>query len=413
MKDFTFRLAPLSLMIMGLICFSSIAIASANADNSSPTLENARVTPENGPWGSTFTYEVTYTDNENNMPATGYPKVYIDGSLENMVENDPTDNDVTDGKVYQYNWTTVRENVGIHSFYCYVETSTGENARNPATDNYEGPTVEKLSVSLSGQVDNPAPAAGETVTFSGYLKIEENLGIAGENIIICKLLLDDNIIENSATTDENGYFTLSLDAPDSGTFCYRVRFLGDNYYEASESSNLYINTLDKPLVFGVYAVVLLALVVGVMFLLSRGIARAHYLMPVLLGFFLGFFLMLIGAAEIAILAAGGITGYLFARKAREWTKHLRIGCMTGLLFLLAIGLIFVYFITLPPEVLGLRYSITQAEMFTVLFEWTIFSLVYYLLLVGIGAVLGGMLRKLLKREEQKPPSGSGVGQVAG
>ena len=413
------KLTLLGPMIIGLACLSSVSGADASASKG-PTLEGAQVAPENGPWGSIFTYEVIYTDNENNMPAAGYPKIYIDGSPENMVGKDPTDNDVTDGKVYKYDWATAKENVGIHSFYCYVETTTGENARDPATGIYEGPRVIKQYVFLSCEVDNPEPATGESVTFSGYLRtIEENRGVAGEGLILYKLLLDDNVSENTTTTRENGYFTLSLDVLSPGIFVYKARFLGDNYYEASESPHLYVNTLDKPLVFGVYAVILLAVVGVMMFLFSRGIARSHYLEPVLLGFGLGFFLMFILAGVgivvgfLGFLAAGGIAGYLFARETPKWTKHLRIGCMTGFLFLLVVGLISVaYFLTWSPDVLRLKYSVTQMEVFGILLSDIIFSSVNFSLLVGIGAVLGGMLRKLLKPAEQKP-IGSGELPAAG
>jgi hypothetical protein len=53
------------------------------------------------------------------------------------------------------------------------------------------------------------------------------------------------------------------------------------------------------------------------------------------------------------------------------------------------------------------------EIFTILFNWAIFSLVYYSLLVGMGAVVGGMLRKILKPGEQKLPSGSGEATSSG
>jgi len=327
MNKLTSKLALIVLIVIGLVHFSSFAVASADAGAlGGPTLEGAKVSLEKGPGGSIFTYEVIYTDN--------------------MVEN----------------W----------------------------------------SVSLSWEVDNPEPAAGETITFSGYLRTsEENLGLAGKGLTLYKLLLDDNIEVSSSTTDENGYFTLLLDAPSSGIFCYRARFPGDNYYEMAESSKLYVNTLNKPLVFGVYAVGLFALVGVVMFLLSKGIAMAHYLKPVLLGFVLGFLLMQFGAGFIGLLAAGGIAGYLFARETPKWTKHLRIGCMTGFIFQLVVGLIIAYFLTWAPDALGLDYSVTQTEVYEILFSETISSLVNYVMMVGIGAVLGGMLRKLLKPGEQR------------
>jgi len=415
MKDSIYRLALISLIIVGLACFSSVASASTvSSASGSPTLENAGVTPENGPWSSTFTFTVTYIDSNGSKPASGYPKLYLDNTEMVMVENDPADNNVTDGKVYIENWTPVKENIGSHNFYFYVENASGENARTPATGTYEGPWVNH-PMSLSCEVDNPEPAAGETITFSGYLRTaDDNSGRAEENIILYKIFLDNDTGVGSATTNENGYFTLSLEAPGPEISCYKALFPGDNYYDTSESFILYSSTLNKSLVFGGYVGILIPLVGVAIFLLCRGIAKTDYLMPVLIGFVLGFFLLLIGAAELSFLAAGAITGYLFAKKAPGWTKHFRIGCITGLLFLLTLGLISVYsIVALSPEALGVIYSVTQMEIFTSLFTSTIFSLVYYSLLVGMGAVVGGMLRKILKPGEQKPPSGSGEATSSG
>jgi hypothetical protein len=281
---------------------------------------------------------------------------------------------------------------------------------------YDGLTLEKSfaapenenrrATSLSCYANNLEPAVGENVIFSGYLRDNDNSPIAGENITLYKLLLENDISLGSVTTDENGYFTLSLETPDRGIFCYMARFPGNDDYENS-ASTVYLSNIDKPLIFWSYTGILMAVVGVGIFLLRMGIPKAHYLMPVLIGFTLGFLLIFIGAGMLSILAGGAITGYLFAKNAPEWTKHLRIGCITGLIFLLALGLIFVYYIIAFPPELVVLYSITQAGIFASLFDSTIFSLLYYLLFVGMGAVVGGMLRKLLKPGEQKPPTGSG------
>jgi hypothetical protein len=384
----------------------------AYADDNFPTLAGGKVTPENGVWGSTFVFEITYTNPDNIRPAENYPRVYIDGETRGrpMVENDPADNDVTDGKAYKYDWETAKENVGSHNFYFYVETPTGENA---ATDTDNGPLVNRPAVSLSCEVDNPEPVIGKNVTFSGSLKTtEENLALAGKNITIYKLLLNDNTNVGSATTDENGHFTFAIEAPGPGIFCYIALFSGDNYYETSESSIAYVNTLNKSMVFGAYAVILLVLVGVMMILFSWRIPRAQYLKPVLLGFTLGFLLLLLGAGFIGILAGGAIAGYLFARENPKWTKHLRIGCMTGFLFLLGTELIISFFLIWSPNVLGLPYSLIQTDVFELLFSDIVFSSVYYVLWVAIGAMLGGMLRKLLKPAEQKPVTVAGPATTA-
>lgn len=400
-----------------LLMFFSIyimAIARVGGANGYPTLAGGKVTPENGAWGSTFTFEVVYRDPNNIKPAENYPKIYIDGEVQGriMAEKDPTDNDVTDNKTYKYDWATEKENVGPHSFYFYVETSTGENTRDPSTGAYDGPLVGKHSdVFLICEVDNPEPVAGETITFSGRMETtEENL--AGENIILYELLLDGGDNVGSTTTDENGYFTLTLSAPGQGIFCYGARFPGDDYYEASQSSILYVNTLDKPLVFGVYAVIILALVGVLIVLSSWGVPRAHYLRPVLFGFAVGFFLLLIGAGFIGVLAAGAIVGYMSVRENPRWTKYLRISFMASFLLLLAVELIITYFLIWFPGAVGLSYSVIQADVYGVLFTETISSLVYYTLWVAIGAMLGAMLRKPLKPAEQKPTTVAGPATTA-
>lgn len=284
------------------------------------------------------------------------------------------------------------------------------------TSAYASPTLEKplaapenrRTALLSCDVNNPEPAVGENVIFSGYLRDNnDNSPIAGENISLYKRLLENDVSLGTATTDENGYFTLSLEVPEQGIFCYIAWFPGNDDYENSISPDVYLSNIDKPLIFWSYAGILMAVVGVGIFLLRIGISKAHYLVPVLIGFTLGFLLIFIGAGMLSMLAGGAITGYLFAKNAPEWTKHLRVGCITGLIFLLALGLIFVYYIVAFPPELVVLYSITQAGIFASLFNSTIFSLVYYLLFVGMGAVVGGMLRKLLKPGEQKPSAGGG------
>jgi hypothetical protein len=280
-------------------------------------------------------------------------------------------------------------------------------------ENAEETAENRHPTYLSCEVDNPEPALGDTITFSGYLRTaDDNLGRAGENITICLLLYEENLSLGSTTTDENGYFTLSLGVPGQGIYCYRAQFAGNENYENSESNDVYSITLDKSMIFGGYAGVLIAMIGVAVFFLRRGIAMAHYMMPVLMGFAFGFLLLLVGAGLLGILAAGLITGYLFAKNAPEWTKHARIGCVTGLFFLLAMGLISAYsIIPLSPEDLatysGTVYSVTQGEIFTELFISTVIALAYFSVFLGFGAVLGGMLRKILKREWQKPSIGSG------
>ena len=374
-----------------LSLFSVLTYAYADETSNPPTLAGGRVIPENGAWGSVFTFEVIYTDNENNLPAAGYPRLCIDNETIELAERDSADVDVTDGKVYEYPWTPAKENVGTHKFYFYAEDS-----RDPPTGEYAGPTVTERLTFLTWEVVNPEPAIGESVTFSGCLRTgDDNLGVVGENLVLVELLFENDFSVGSSITDENGNFVFSLDAPSPGIHVYRIRFFGDNYYGTSESSRLYVSTLDEPLILGIVATVLLVVVGFLMFLLSRGMMKARYLKPVLLGSLLGIFLNFVGAGFLSFFAAGSVAGYLFAKETPGWTKHLRVGCMTGLLILPVLGIIFIYLIIEHPEHF-LACSVTQADMLTFFLYQTTYSILLFCLLAGLAATIGGVLRRGLR-----------------
>ncbi|MDI6881171.1 MAG: DNRLRE domain-containing protein [Desulfitobacteriaceae bacterium] len=142
------------------------------AYNVPPTLSSGSVIPATGEWGTSFTYEVTYTDADGDLPLT-YPRLFIDGETAGriMTEKDPADTTVTDGKVYKYVLETTSENIGIHNFYFRVEDAVhGFSARYPPTGGQDGPTISKRSVTLTCSVDDETPELGQLITFSGYLK---------------------------------------------------------------------------------------------------------------------------------------------------------------------------------------------------------------------------------------------------
>jgi len=384
---------------MGIFLLLSLLISSprayAEVEDNFPRLTGGEVTPDSDVWGSTFTFEVTYTDNDNGLPAAGWPKLSIDNETpgRTMSEVNPADNDTTDGKVYREYWTPAGDDVGTHDFYFYAD-----NARDPTTGIYSGPTVGKKPTSLVCEVDNPEPASGENVTFSGRLTSDDNRGVPDENLVLYKVLYGDDVRVDSVVTDENGYFSLSIAAPSPGVFFYRIEFSGDDYYEESGPSRLYVNTLNESLIFGVSAVVLLAATL-LIFLLSRRMVRAHYLKPVLLGFIVGFFLSFFMLAAFIVLAlAGGIAGYLSAKKIRGWTRHLRVGCMTGLLFVLMSG--FSFIITIESSETFFMYSMSQSYLLASL----LVQVLFYASLTGLAAVIGGMLRGEPRSQEAEETS---------
>lgn len=202
---------------------------------SPPTLSGS-VSPSSGAWGTTFTYEVTYTDADGDLPAVGYPKVYIDGSAKEMAEKDATDNDVTDGKVYKYEWATTEENIGAHNFYFFAKDTHALSARDPVTGTHSDPTVTKQSTSLTCDVDNPAPVLGQEISFSGYLKDQGAVGLSGKTVYLYKGGSSTGL---TAITEASGYYSILTTASSTpGTNNYSTRFAGDELYFSSESPSV-------------------------------------------------------------------------------------------------------------------------------------------------------------------------------
>lgn len=119
-------------------------------DNYFPYLENASVSPIDGTTGTTFHYNITFYDLDNDTAE--YVNVSIDGTQYMMSEVDASDINTTNGKNYTYTTTL---SVGVHnySFVC----SDG-NATN-STILYTGPTVIEAHAPV---VSNPSPANEST-----------------------------------------------------------------------------------------------------------------------------------------------------------------------------------------------------------------------------------------------------------
>lgn len=397
------------------LLFFTVSTANAEDTGNSPSLSEGRVVPESGAWGSTFVYEVVYKDLDNNiMPANGYPQVYIDGENVGrpMEENDPADNDVIDGKLYRYEWTPAEENIDNHSFYFYVENPLGENARDPLDNVYSGPEVTKVtkkSVVIDNfKVDIYDPNPGEIIIFSGYLRTD-NVGVSGKRVDLSE---DDNTVKSN-NTDENGYFSISIEAPGSGSYGYIASFAGDNHYERSQSYMEPVITFGALTVSAIFGVFSVGLVLVLAFLLSRGINRDQYLKLVLIGTLIAVFLsFLLGAGFIGLVVAGAVTGYLYAREVKGWSRHLRAGGLVALFLLLISCFEIALFIkeTAANYVVSIGYSISNTELLAGLGFNVLFSALILILWVGLGAILGGYLRKSLKPKEETEKPGSGVGQ---
>ncbi len=102
--------------------------------NTPPTLSYGGVSPSSGAIGTTFTYEVTYTDADGDAPS--YVNVYIDGVPYSMSRASGT---YTEGALYRY--ATSSLGAGSHTYYFEASDNRGAGARLPASGSFSGPTV--------------------------------------------------------------------------------------------------------------------------------------------------------------------------------------------------------------------------------------------------------------------------------
>ena len=124
-----------------------------------PTLSNSILSPTSGLIGTTFTYQIVYTDIDSDAPS--YIKVYIDGTGHPMTYVSGT---YTSGALYQYKTSSLAG--GSHTYY--FEASDGivtTPTRVPTSDNYLGPTINSPPTLTSGSVVPTSGVVGTGFTY--------------------------------------------------------------------------------------------------------------------------------------------------------------------------------------------------------------------------------------------------------
>jgi len=366
------------------------------------------VHPENGSWSSNFTFFLDYRDPSGHVPAQGSVVLHLDNASFTMTENDALDRDSTDGKVYVFTWKPGRENVGEHSFYFTAAEGTEGGVRFPPEGSINGPLVLKAGARLICQASGGRASAGENVTIEGaLLSSDENSPIGGATLNLYLVRYENETLVHTIQSGPDGGFSTDVEVAGQGVACYRIVFSGDTYYENAVSQMIYISSLDGGAILYGYLGAFAAVVLILGLLLTRGPGRGFSAGVSGAGAATGFLLMYVGAGELGVLAAGAISGYIYCRRTREWTKHLKIGVLTGIILVFLVGAVLAYILTLPPEYLRFNYSVTQDEIFTYLFQWSLYSAMLFLTFSGLGAVLGGFLHKLLKPEGKESSTVAG------
>jgi C1A family cysteine protease len=104
--------------------------------NTPPVLSDGAVSPASGYVTTDFTYSVTYTDADNDVPT--FITVTIDGGAsQDMTEVNPGDTDHTDGKDYEYTASGLAQGAHIYQF----AASDGTDDAFGDTGSHDGPTV--------------------------------------------------------------------------------------------------------------------------------------------------------------------------------------------------------------------------------------------------------------------------------
>ncbi|MHA1264387.1 MAG: hypothetical protein ACTSRS_04050 [Candidatus Helarchaeota archaeon] len=148
-----------------------------------PTLSAGNVTPTIGFTNDTYTFQITYTDADNNPPQS--IQVLIDGIAYNMIKQNPGDNNYTDGVVYIYS-TLVSQ--GNHT-YNFTAFDGAFYANYPPSGSLLAPNVSippntAPPVLQNGQV-TPGSGDGATVfIFQVTYRDIENIPPASINVTI-------------------------------------------------------------------------------------------------------------------------------------------------------------------------------------------------------------------------------------
>ena len=120
------------LPIYGAYYGPAVTYGGGSTQNNAPTLSNGFVDPQYGTPNTIFTFQVTYTDADNDPPVI--KSLYIDNVLYVM---NYTSGSYYQGAIYQY---TTPLALGNHTYYFYFTDGNG-SVRLPRYGNFSGPVV--------------------------------------------------------------------------------------------------------------------------------------------------------------------------------------------------------------------------------------------------------------------------------
>ena len=224
--------------------------------NTPPTLSGWKLSPERGDENTRFTFEVIYTDADNQPPATytgsdgkQYPSVWVSvgNTLYPLKQADPNDTNYADGALYRVDEMTLDEmtlpagDLG-HSF---IASDGHATVRAPASGVVPGPKVlpaTKVSMHLSrASVTLDAQTA---VTLNGALEpVVPNASVTVTFGVLVEGASPNDVTEETrqtveVRTDSEGRFSASVVPDQDGTWVVRASYAGDLAEGGSRGSGL-------------------------------------------------------------------------------------------------------------------------------------------------------------------------------
>nr|WP_290427025.1 HYR domain-containing protein [Algoriphagus limi] len=164
--------------------------------------ESSYVSPTVGVNSTEFVFRFKYTESSGLLPATGFPKLTLKSFIETreiaLVEEDPSDLDVTDGKIYRALVTNLAED-GDWESQIAVRTSEGCEV-NSGWDATPLVTSDLLDVGIfAGDIlfSNDEPAVGEEFTITGVIRNTSDF--PAENFVVS--VYDDEQFISSKTVE--------------------------------------------------------------------------------------------------------------------------------------------------------------------------------------------------------------------
>ncbi|NLH98193.1 MAG: hypothetical protein GX446_01730 [Chthonomonadales bacterium] len=231
---------------------------------SAPT--DGTLKPQLGPPSTDFTYQVIYTNADNNAPQ--YVRVLIDGVAHDMTRA-TTSTDYRVGVLYEFKFRFPRDERQRNHSYRFEAKDTVSDAvvRYPAAGDLAGPTLNTAYFVITGVSQPPAGPGGPivvggTVTVQG--RLDTNSPIGAQQVAVQLVKPDGSGATASLTTAADGAFTYtsSTTLDQTGDWKVKLDWIGvpGTYDAAAAEASFKVTGTAVPLAAGVLDMISLPIV---------------------------------------------------------------------------------------------------------------------------------------------------------